>query len=108
MGWARTLKLAQLLSEAIHAHAASQPAQPQQDGILENPMDDTTALPAADPTQPPAPAAPTTSPAAPHLLGEFDGKLERVIEFVKILNDNPAIHSLLCALLGINTNKPAA
>ena len=103
MGWARTLKLAQLLSEAIHAHAASQPSPPQQDDILENLMDDTinTAPDDAAPTTP-------TSPMPTSALGEFDGKLERVIEFVKILNDNPAIHSLLCALLGIDQNKPAA
>jgi hypothetical protein len=103
MGWARTLRLAQLLSEAIHAHAASQPSPAGQCEPQENPMDDTI-------TTAPADAAPST-PAAPmptSALGEFDGKLERVIEFVKILNDNPAIHSLLCALLGINTNTPAA
>jgi hypothetical protein len=103
MGWARTLKLARLLTEAIHAHAAAQPSPAGQCEPQENLMDDTitTAPAAAIPT---TPTAPTPTAA----LGEFDGKLERVIEFVKILNDNPAIHNLLCALLGIDTDKPAA
>ena len=65
-------------------------------------MDDTATLPASDSTPPATPTTPTPPTDA------FGAKLERVIEFVKILNDNPAIHSLLCALLGINTDKPAA
>jgi len=112
MGWARTLRLAHLLTQAIQAHVAAQPSPPPQDGILESIMDDTAPLPATDSTQaaaPAAPAAPAPSDAAQTgLIGGIETKLDRVIDLVKILNDNPAIHSLLCALLGIEQNKPAA
>jgi len=77
-------------------------------------MDDTATLPTSDSTQAAAsasaaPAAPTPGDAAQTgLIGGIESKLDRVIDLVKILNDNPEIHSLLCALLGIEQNKPAA
>lgn len=102
------------MADDVNAPPRTQPSEPNQPPTDATP--DPAPLPTAEPPAPtpspveqgsaPAAQAAPSVPATPK--SDTDARLDRIIGFVKTLDEKPNIHRLLCVLLDIDGGDAAA